>query len=212
MCFRIAILLTLVMPLWAQRPVFDRGIPGSAVPRTVNWAKTDGSFLADDFNIGQKGEIWHIDAVRVWIVSEANLDDPTVFKSVYSKIALLGSIADTNFSKESKAPECDCHGVIPINADLKVSAFSAGRRSAGKRVYQLDFINLRWSIPAGLVQIGIQPMLQPKAAGSHSWSIVGQSGEAFHLRVFDKDGRLISPYDLQNHSALRIALAVWAHS
>jgi hypothetical protein len=211
-CFRIAILLTLVMPLWAQRPAFERGTPDSAVPKTVNWPKTDGSFLADDFNIGKKGEIWHIDAVRIWIVSDANLDDPAVFKSVYSKIALFGGIADANFSNGAKAPDCDCHGVIPINADLKVSAVPTRRSSAGKRVYQLDFSNLRWSIPAGAVQIGIQATLQPKAAGPHSWSIVTQPGEAFHLRVFDKEGRLISPYDFQNHAPLRIALRVWAHS
>jgi hypothetical protein len=199
------------MPLWAQKPIFERRPALSALSPVVSWSRSDGSFLADDFKAGTNGEMYHIDAVRIWIVSTVQLDNPTELGTVFSKITLLGGIADNDFSKDAKAPNCDCRGVIPLHSDLKVSALPVNATFAKKRVYQLDFTNLKWSVPGGLVQIGIQPTVQPKAATSQPWSIVAQSGDAFHLRIFDKEGRLISPFDFHNQPPRRIAIQVWAH-
>lgn len=238
---RIAVLLPVlfcvVVPsvVQGQSLVVDRhspGLPEFSHPSTwgaLGWYQNDQSFLADDFHLGKNGEVWIIDTIRTWIIADSNLEAPGTLNSLYSKITLYGGIADSNFSKDAKAPDCDCHGVLSIKTvdldrvrwvsgagDLKITDARGSGASASptsvKRLFQAEFTNLHWSVPGGDVQFGIQAIPRSVTTGKRAaWTSYGKSGEAYHVRVFSKDLRLASVYDLKGVPPRRISVQVWAH-
>src|SRR4029079_11986359 len=111
-----------------------------------------------------------------------------------SKITLFGGLVDTaNTNQPRPAEDCDCHGLIrpikavdldrqrfsPSNPDLKISQIKP-------QLLQIDFENLRWSVPGGSdVQFGIQAANRSSAsANSAAWFNYAVPGERGHLRVF----------------------------
>jgi hypothetical protein len=233
----LAAFLAIALPasLRGQTLVVDRNSPGlseispNAALQSASWRQNDKAFLADDFHLGKTGEIWFIDTIRTWIVTDEDLAGPGVLNNLYSKITLLGGIADSNFSRDAKAPDCDCHGVVPIktidlekerwtavSSDLKIvdprGAKSTSAGKVAKRLVQVEFTNLRWSVPAGDVQFGIQAVPRSAAAAARTpWASYSRPGEPFHLRLFSNDGRLVSAYEAKGQQPLRISVQVWAH-
>ncbi len=215
-----------------QTQVFERGIPkpdaafATSELRSIDWTQDNKAFVTDDFHVGNKGEVWLVDTIRTWVVTDSNLDAPGVLSDLYSKVTLYGGIADPDFSKEPKAPDCDCEGVMaikiidldrlrsmPLRGDLKISLASPTSASVqGKRIFQVDFSNLQWSVPGGsALQFGLYAISRPASGGGmHIWSTYAEPGDPFHLRIFSSKGRLLSGYRT-NGSSLRMRVQVWAH-
>src|SRR5262249_45850628 len=156
----------------------------------------------DDFRVGKKGESWMIDRLRVWAI--ANAGPNAILGDLYSKMTLFGGLVDTANTNQPRSPEdCDCHGLIrpikavdldrqkisPNNPDLKISQVGNGGL-AGKTLLQIDFENLRWSVPGGSdVQFGIQAAGRSNTTGVAPWLNYSVPGENDHLRVFENSGK-----------------------
>src|SRR4051794_38858576 len=102
--FTWALLLATVMSVQSngQTLVFDRGVQTSS-GRTVSWIKDDKAFVADDFRIGNSGEVWMIDRIRTWVV----LDPANSPADLYSNLTLFGGLVDpANSNKPRPAEDC----------------------------------------------------------------------------------------------------------
>jgi hypothetical protein len=203
----LAIFWSLTGALYAQALVVDRGLPAvfaAAPEQRVGWTEDHQSFLGDDFQIGNSGETWVIDTIRTWAVKPAELADG------FERITLYGGIA-----ADPPAPgqtECACHGPValktvtlqrgrpaPQSPDVR---FTAVDRAPD--LWQIDFRNLRWSVPGGVaIEYGV------KAAAREAFWLYGASPakEAHRLRVFNESGMLLSFLNAPD----RISLQVWAH-
>src|SRR5689334_11046504 len=94
------------LPMEGQMLLVDRGIPQTAADKDrsirVAWTKSSG-FVGDRFKLGLAGEIWIMDAIRIWAIPEkssAHLGD------LYEKVTLFGGIE--NAPRDPGQPDCDC--------------------------------------------------------------------------------------------------------
>jgi hypothetical protein len=150
-------------------------------------------FIGDDFTVGAAGEVWTIDTVRTWALVEKAPG------RLFDKITLYGGLAGEPVPKEQA--ECACHGLTALKTggssgslDLSVSAvpsaIAAAYEDHGKTfgLWQIEFRNLRWSVPGGAgVQFAIK-METPRAWFSYASS----TNKPHRLRVFDNAGQLRS--------------------
>jgi len=87
----------------------DRGLPaanwnnGSGVTArsNVRWTLYSQGFVGDDFTIGQRGEKWTIDTVRVWAVPGAHGVEPATLGDVYQDIRLYIGSGEENLTPVS---------------------------------------------------------------------------------------------------------------
>jgi hypothetical protein len=181
----------------------DRKPPAAAAHAWARALQAD-TFVADEFQVGKKDQVWRIDRLRTWIVLEpgANL------RQRYQKIALYGGLVDALAADPKPAAECDCHGLTSLKeadlgrgapGDVRITEIGA---VGPNRMVQLDFVNLRWFVPGGTgVQFGVRA-----AAGVVRPATT--DGEDGRLRVFAGSGKfqsLLSPGE-----AVRIPVQVWA--
>jgi len=84
--------IAICTPLAAQSPVIDRALsPARApIPQPV---EVDGKgFLGDSFRIGEPGETWRIDALRVWTVPDASPACASKPGDQLEKLTLYGAL------------------------------------------------------------------------------------------------------------------------
>ncbi|MBZ5586436.1 MAG: hypothetical protein LAQ30_30470, partial [Acidobacteriia bacterium] len=199
----------------AQMILVERGLPPSGVvpPREValRASRTDepGRFVGDDFSVGAAGEVWVIDTLRTWVLAD---DAPGL---LFQNLTLFGGLAGQPLTKEQA--ECVCHGVVAIktagaSGSPDVSFSQEGRQPAPEyqvqrrtfRLWQIEFRNVRWSVPGG---VGVQFALN--AETPRVWFSYSSPVEAAHrLRVFDAAGQLRSFLDSGGNG---INLQVWGH-
>ena len=199
--------LALAGNLAAQTLVVDRGLPpGEGVSQPVE--RQGKGVLGDSFRVGTAGETWVIDALRVW--SPANSSAGCSLKSGgrLEKIALLGALYNPPVPGQ---PECACHALV------QVAKAPGAQLTAGGRLWQIDFRNVRWSVPGGMdVLFSVRALARPQAACG-AWSLnataagsASAAGSGYRLRGFDKDavpeGFAVSP-----DRPLWINVQVWAH-
>ena len=236
-----AILCALTFPssLAAQVLVADRGLPaGKPVSQPIELAGelAGKGFLGDSFRVGAAGEIWMIDTIRLWAALQSsascsrNLGDlnpgdvkPGDVKpgdlnlgDALEKITLLGALENQPVPGE---PECDCHALVAVvtAALQKTSPASANREveiTAGKGVWQIDFRNVRWSMPGGHeVLFSMRATDRPETACplAATWSLAAAPATSgYRLRRFNQKG---VPEGFAEAAAepVRISVRVWAH-
>lgn len=210
--------------LACQVLVADRGLaPGKPASQPIELAGK--GFLGDSFQVGKAGEAWMIDTIRVWAVPKTeaascprgityNLGDRL------EKITLLGALENQPVAGQ---PECDCHALVTVaTANLqKGSSDSANRdvqiaplNGRAKGSWQIDFQNVRWSIPGGLeVLFSLRATDRRKAdcklAGE--WSLAAAPGnDGDRLRRFNLKG-VPEGFAEAAPEPVRISVQVWAH-
>ncbi len=146
--------------------ILDRA-PSAESVESVGLTKQSDAFIADDFVIGAAKEDWIIDRIRLWAVAGPKAPSPSALGDIVKKISLLGGIAP-DLPKPNQPPGavCDCHN-LPV---LKSTSIEPGSNTAGNRdveiangpqihgspTWQIDFNNLRWSVPSGTrIQFGV---------------------------------------------------------
>jgi hypothetical protein len=206
-------LLAFSSGLSAQTLLLDRGLhPSGLLPKPdlhAAWVADKNSVVGDDFTVGNKGEIWFIDTVRVWAIVDTGPGP------LFDKITLFGGLAGQPLPKEQL--ECACHGLVPLktagssgSADVNVSPAphfdGALIQEEGKafRVLQLEFRNVRWSVPGGLpVQFAVKPET------TRAWYNYASEMKTPHrLRIFDAAGQLRA---FRGGDENGINLQVWGH-
>lgn len=203
----------------AQQPILilDRA-PSSESVQSLGLTKQTDAFIADDFVVGAAKEDWVIDRIRLWAVADPKAPSPRALGGLVKKISLLGGIA-TDLPKPNQPPgaDCDCHN-LPVlkSTSIESASNTAGNRDVeiangpqihGSLTWQIDFSDLRWSVPGGTrIQFGV--FAEPNSG--YSWyNLATPSDAAEQLRVFSSTGKFERA--LRPLSPARINVQVWGH-
>jgi hypothetical protein len=146
------------------------------------------AFIANDFVVGAAKGDWVIDRIRLWAVADPKAPSPRALGDIVKKISLLGGIA-RDLPKPDQPPgaDCDCHN-LPV---LKSTSIEPGSNTAGNRdveiasgpqihgspTWQIDFNDLRWSVPGGIrIQFGVFAETNSGCAWYNLGAVVGGAG------------------------------------
>ena len=218
----IAGVLLIAPCLLAQTLLLDRGRhsdwPAGDVGR-IGWAKDDKAFVGDDFVVGHDGETWVLDKIRTWAVAGSGRSSSADLGALFGKITLFGALAN-----DQGTVECACHNLIPMKSAVLSTIGSSdpdvaiSQSDTLANVWQIDFENLRWSVPGAVtVEFGIKAVERSNAQqkGTFKWlNAVSPTDGDHRLRVFGNDGALLSFLDrkAQNSGTSNaIDLQVWGH-
>jgi hypothetical protein len=141
--------------------VVDRGLPQSnwndassiALRSNVRWTLYSEGFVGDDFAVGQPGERWVINSIRMWAVpglSESG--DPAALGDVYQDIRLYfgGSDADVSPIVSGRlAPGSNAVEGADIVVSEARNAPLYENFGANLKIYQVEFRNLNLSVEGG---------------------------------------------------------------
>ncbi|MGA9356205.1 MAG: hypothetical protein WBV46_21135 [Terriglobales bacterium] len=192
--------------------IFDRA-PSSSSNQVLGVKKVD-SFLADDFELGAVKEDWVIDHIRLWAVADPKAESAHGLGELFRKISLLGGIAP---DVPLPVGDCDCHNLPALKeaaikqgsdaADSRDVEISAGAAVEGSPSWQIDFRDLKWSVPGGTrIQFGV--LAEPRAG--YSWYDLATPAEpGEHLRVFSSAGKFEETFAAP--APARINVQVWGH-
>ncbi|MGA7967900.1 MAG: hypothetical protein WCC32_15410 [Terriglobales bacterium] len=192
--------------------IFDRA-PSSSSNQLLGVKKADG-FLADDFELGAVKEDWVIDHIRLWAVAEPKGAAPHSLGDHFKRISLLGGIAP---DLPLPVPDCDCHNLPALKVaaiepgsdatDSRDVEISAGAAVEGSPSWQIDFEDLKWSVPGGTrIQFGV--LAEPYAG--YAWYDLATPAEAGeHLRIFSSVGKFEKTFGPS--APARINVQVWGH-
>ena len=208
--------LTLASSLHAQEPVVDRGLStGKPVWQRIELAGQ--GFLGDSFPLGTAGEIWMIDAIRLWAApTRAAASCSRNLGDALEKITLLGALENKPIPGQ---PECDCHALVAVaTAALQKTISASANRdveiTSSNGLWQIDFRNVRWSLPGGQeVLFSLRATDRPKAACpvADAWSLAAVPANAGdRLRKFNAKG-VPDGFAEGAPQPVRISVQVWAH-
>lgn len=244
----ISIFLTARTAVYALPPgsslVFDRGLPtanlnldadadpgnDSARSNIVIWAG-ETTVIGDDFTIGNSGESWIIDRVRVWTDDYETWEgNPISFADEFNNLRLYGSLADNPLNLLMSGNFTAGDGLDNPNIILSKITYINGQDhyySDGfwKEMYQLDFDNLNWSIDGGVkYQVGIYgegKLFNPYVwvwthhASNKDLSGSLQQGTDDNIRVWADPTAPIELVNLQTvgvwNKPADINMQIWAH-
>ncbi|KKS95979.1 MAG: hypothetical protein UV73_C0012G0007 [Candidatus Gottesmanbacteria bacterium GW2011_GWA2_43_14] len=163
-----------VIPVAAALPagstlVFDRGLPSANLNEAAGANRSNISlgdtefieFPGDDFTIGNLGEVWTVDRVRLWNTAGPTNDPDYRLGDDFKNIALHGSLVGNSLQLLSS-------GNLEIGSDINsntnithtkityadLSLFQIGPDEYAN-LWQTDYDNLNWQVMGGqLYQFG----------------------------------------------------------
>jgi hypothetical protein len=197
--------------------ILDRA-PSAESVESLGLTQRNDAFIADDFVIGAAKEDWIIDRIRLWTVADPKAPSPRALGDLAKRISLLGGIAP-DLSKPNQPPgtDCDCHN-LPVlkstsiepasnTADNRDVEIASGPQIQGSPTWQIDFNDLRWSVPSGVhIQFGV--FAEPNS-GRAWYNLATPADPAEQLRVFSSGGKFEKAFT--SPSPARINVQVWGH-
>jgi hypothetical protein len=153
-----------------------------------------GGAYADAFQIGVKGEVWMIDAIRVWAISAAAPACGGELGDQIERVTLFGALDNPPVPGQ---PVCDCHALValatvPLSAGNSASGNASVQVTPDKGAWRLDFHDVRWSVPGGMdVLFSVRATARrrdacPVVAG---WSLAAAPGAAdYRLHLLNEKG------------------------
>ena len=179
-------------------------------------------FLGDHFQLGDRGEVWVIDRLAVWAVADPSDNTPQHLGDFYENVRLSGAIESA--IPAPGQPDCACHNLVSLKsgalqpgsdvvntAGIRISAAAPG-------VWQVEFEDLRWSVPGGVpIQFGVsgKGRMTGAAGQRHTWFNSAAAGGGVHdIRLFDDGGKLLGRYVPDGpplSPLLGMNVQVWAH-
>lgn len=206
-----------VADLSAQQRILllDRAPTAESV-QPLGLTKRTNAFIADDFVVGAAKEDWVIDHIRLWAVADPKAPSPRALGDLVKKISLLGGIA-RDLSKPDQPPgaDCDCHN-LPV---LKSTSIEPGSNTAGNRdveiasgpqipgspTWQIDFNDLRWSVPGGIrIQFGV---FAETNSGCTWYNLATPSDSAEQLRVFSSTGKFEEAFTAPSPARINVQVS-----
>ena len=201
---------TLTAPLSGQdAPAIDRGLPkanlnnaaSDASRSNVRWSLFNRGFAGDDFFLGQDGERWVIDKIRVWAVPGTQSEDPPNLGDVYQDVRLYfgddgGALTpvlsgrlkrggnQTN-ERRIRITDAAAEGVLPYD-DFGLML----------RIWQIDFSGLDLAVEGGRkYRFGVWGLGRPvvgKENKIYPWFTHGSNAALSEARQDGADGRLLT--------------------
>jgi hypothetical protein len=203
---RLALIL-LAGTLAAQTLVVDR--PLTPAPAAQRIERPDGKFVSDFFRIGRQGEVWMIEAIRVWAIPAKGAACGKELGDSIEKITLLGALDNPPVAGQ---PVCDCHALIPLAAIPFAGGSSAPAAPKGG-AWQLDFRDVRWSVPGGsdvLFTLRATGRGSKACPAASRFSLAASPAASdYRLHLLDEKGVPIGPADAAP-SPRAIDIQVWA--
>jgi hypothetical protein len=180
-------LLMGVMPLVGQDLAIDRGWTAGAAKERVERVK---GFAGDFFRIGASGEVWMIETMRLWAMPGCSGPPGDSIE----KITLLGALDNPPVPGQ---PVCDCHALValatatfakgsstPSNPDVRVTKKNG--------VWQLDFNQVRWSLPGGsdaLFTVRVTRRAGSACRSDREWGLAAAPAAAdYRLHLMNEKG------------------------
>ena len=219
----------------------DRGLPGAisqAVSQRVGWNVTGGVFVTDHFVIGQRGESWVIDRIRTWGVPGLTPGGNAALGDLFERVALYGGLESETApaDEEAAGAVCACHGPVALaSSELRrgtnvaeneqvlltpvtYTDGSSHRDGASLlQLWQIEFQNLRWTLPGGAsVQFGVFGLGRLLAGNPRrpAWfSHASTTGGKHAFRLFETSGKPVVPASgsLPQDESLGVNVQVWGH-
>jgi hypothetical protein len=185
--------LFLSLPLAAQTLVVDRPLDRPPVLQTVERGAKGG--YADAFRIGAAGEVWMIDAVRIWAHPAASPACRRELGDEIEKITLFGALDNPPVPG---VPVCDCHALVAV---VEAPLVPGGHASTNPGVtltqeeglWRVDFRNVRWSVP-GASDVLFSVRVAPRRKGSGGcpavagWSLAAAPAPDYRLHLLNEKG------------------------
>lgn len=147
--------------LAAETLVVDRGLPktnwnndaGETARANVRWTLYSQGFVGDDFVIGQAGERYVVNTLRVWAVPGAFDTDPATLGDVYQDIRLyvgapgedLTPVASGRLERSSN--EVSGADIVITEAEGVPMYENFGKQF---KIYQVEFRNLNLRVQGGV--------------------------------------------------------------
>lgn len=162
-------------------------ILGAQSPLSVAVEQEKG-FLGDSFKLGNAGENWMIDSIRVWALPVCSTGKPG---DHIEKLTLYGALYNPPVPGQA---ECDCHALVPV---VKAPMEKGGSRFANRTVtlvveggqWRIDFGDVRWSVPGGmdvLFAVRATERAGQSCTAGKSWTLAAKpADEGYRLRLFD---------------------------
>jgi hypothetical protein len=213
-CVPLFVVFACTSTVCAQMQIAERA--ASPAPQYLSLPAGTQGFLADDFQVGAVEEDWVIDHIRLWIARDTKATSPRAAGELFTRITLFGGIApDLPTAGEVT---CDCHNLPKLRTltfaggaalDTEGSTFTVTRQADGTDLWQLDFKDLKWSVPgARPIQFGL---LAASRSGQDTplYYLGSAPGSGQHLRIFSDDGRIQGP--LAQSDPGRVDVQVWGH-
>jgi len=192
--------------------VVDRGLPqanwnnaaGVAERSNVRWTLYEQGFVADEFRLGEPGERWVVDRIRVWAVPGAKGVDPAALGDFYSKVELfvggaegdLQAIAAAELAPGSSAGA----GKVRILDGVMEGAPLYDDFGTHYRIWQLDFENLEFAVEGGRTYrfgslgTGREGQAWFMHGANAAKSASRQDGADGKLFLYDRAGKFASEY------------------
>ena len=168
----------------AQTLVVDRApADRSPIPQPVDRG-SKGSY-ADAFRIGATGEVWMIDAIRLW----------TLPHSQVQKVSLFGALDNPPVPG---VPTCDCHALVAIAPE--------GLLTPENGLWRFDFRDVRWSVPGNLDVLFTLRSTPPQ----EDWSFAAFPATRYRLHLLNEKGVPVGLEPLRRQP-VAIPIQVWAH-
>jgi hypothetical protein len=192
-CIPLAAQSPVIDPPVIDAPVIDRGLSRGRAPIPQAVEMDGKGFLGDSFRLGESGEVWIIDAIRVWAAHDSGPACASKPGDQLEKLTLYGALYNPPIPGQ---PECDCHALVPVVAAPmeKGSGRFLNRTvtlTPAAGLWQIDFRDVRWSVPGGLdVLFAVRAKTRGGQAcdAGKTWALAAAVGEAgYRLRHFDKD-------------------------
>jgi hypothetical protein len=179
---RLPVLLLAACPLAAQTLVVDRPATTEARPQRIE--RADGKILSDFFRVGAAGEVWMIDAIRLWAIPGCGKE----LGDSIEKITVLGALDNPPVPGQ---PVCDCHALvalaeIPLAAGSSVSGNPNVTLTHKNGLWQIDVRNVRWSVP-GASDVLFTVRAAARAKQVCQWSLAASpAGSDYRLHLLNE--------------------------
>ncbi len=208
----LAVLLT--VPALAQTLVVNRPPGGgAAIPQSIERG-AKGSF-ADAFQIGTKGQVWMIDEVRVWGMPAASPACSRQLGDEMERLTLYGALDNPPVPGQ---PVCDCHALVAL-ASAGLSAGTSTSNNAkveihpDKGLWQLDFHDVRWSVPGGMDVLFAVRATQRRSdacGAAAGWALAASpAGADYKLHLLNQKGVPVG-LEPQRRDPRTVDIQVWA--
>ncbi len=181
----------------------DRGLPagnwnndaGITARSNVRWTLYSQGFVGDDFTIGQPGEKWTIDTLRVWAVPGAQGVDPASLGDVYQDIRLYIGSGDGDLTPVSTGRLSRGSNAVD-GADIVITEAAPIYEDFGAqfKIYQIEFRNLNLTVNGGERQRfgawGLGRSIGDKGE-IYPWFTHGSNAVQSQARADGADGKLL---------------------
>ncbi len=206
--------LALALPLAGQRLVVDRPLAeGPELAQAVERG-AKGAY-ADAFRVGAAGEVWMIQAVRVWAIPSSAPSCPRDLGDQVEQITLFGALDNPPVPG---VPICDCHALVALAAAALQPGSGASTNpgvivTPEKGVYRLDFRDVRWSVPGDsetLFTVRVTPRRPQSCDAASGWALAAERAKpGYRLHLLNDKGVPVGLEPARREPRM-IYLQVWA--